>query len=333
VVVTSRAVLIVGATGQLGTAVLRRLVKSERPVRALIRPSSPHGHLEGPGVEIALGDLRDTASLDAACRGVGCVVATANAVIPRGRSSFREVEQEGYRNLIGACRRAGVPRLIFMSVPVLPGEERVPTFRIKRQIEAGIRESGLAHTIFRGSLFMDDWFALMGSSIPLRGAEAHTLQRPFWFSEAFRKMTGRAIEGHGLALVAGTGQVGHAFIALDDVADFLAAAAVSEGAPSETLDIGGPEILSWNDAAALFARVLGRRVRVFRTPAGVYRALAALLAPVSPPASNLMAMSWLTAIAGTPFDTREAARRFGVRPTSAEEFLRRKAALSEGSPA
>ena len=201
--------------------------------------------------------------------------------------------------------------------------------RIKRQIESWIRESGLVHTVFRGSLFMDDWFALMGSSIPLRGAEGHTLRRPFWFSEVFRKMTGRAIEGHGLALVAGTGRVGHAFIAVDDVADFLAAAAVTGDAPSETLDIGGPEILTFNDAAALFARILGRRVRVLRTPAGVYWGLAALLAPFSPAASNLMAMSGLTAVAGTPFDTRDTARRFGVRQTSAEEFLRRQAALPE----
>ncbi len=325
------AVLVVGATGQLGTAVIRRLVKSGRPVRALVRPASAHRHLEGSGVELAFGDLRDAASLDAACRGIETVVATANAVIPRGRSSFREVEQEGYRSLIDACRRAGVRRLVFMSVPVLPQEERVPTFRLKRQIETWIRESGLPHTIFRGSLFMDDWFALMGSSIPLRGAEAHTLRRPFWFSEVFRKGTGHAIEWHGLALVPGTGRARHAFVALDDVADFLVAAVASNSASSETCDIGGPEVLSWNDVAALFARVLGRPVRALRTPADVYRTLAALLDPFSPAASNLMAMSWITAVADTPFDTRETARRFGVRLTSAEEFLRRKAALTEGS--
>ena len=55
----SRAVLIVGATGQLGTAVLRRLAKSDRPVRALARRSSSYGHLEGSGAQIAFGDLRD----------------------------------------------------------------------------------------------------------------------------------------------------------------------------------------------------------------------------------------------------------------------------------
>ena len=111
------------------------------------------------------------------------------------------------------------------------------------------------------------------------------------------------------------------------MADFLAAAAVSPDGASETLEIGGPEVLSWNDAVALFARVLGRPVRALRTPAGVYRALAGILGPLSPAASNLMAMSWLTAVAGTPYDTRDAARRFGVRLTSAEEFLRRKASL------
>lgn len=52
-----------------------------------------------------------------------------------------------------------------------------------------------------------------------------------------------------------------------------------------------------------------------------------MLEPLSPPAGNLMAMSWLAAIHDFACDSRALAERFGVRLTSAEEFLRAKAAL------
>jgi uncharacterized protein YbjT (DUF2867 family) len=321
-------VLVVGATGQLGTAVVRRLAAAGRPVRALVRPASASRRPGGPGVEIALGDLREPPTLDAACRGIGTVVATANAVVPRGPASFRETEERGYANLIGACRRAGVRRFVFMSVPVTPEDEKVETFRLKRQIEVALAGAGFELAVFQGSLFMDDWFALMGSSIPLRGSEAHTLQRPFWFPRVFLGAVGHSIERRGIALVPGDGATGHAFIALDDVADFLAAAAMAPSAAG-TFEIGGPEILTWNEIVALFAKTLGRRIRAIRTPAASYRVLSALLAPFSEAAANLMAMSALVAEHGTPWDSRPVASRFGVSLTSAEDFLRRRAGLPE----
>jgi NADH dehydrogenase len=321
-------ILVVGATGQLGTAVVHRLVKAGAPVRALVRPASPRG-FGGPGIELAFGDLREPESLTAACRGVTTVVATANVVVPRGPYSFEEAEATGYQNLLDACNAEGVRRLVFMSVPVIPREASVTTFRLKRQIEEKIRGSGLAHTIFRGSLFMDDWFALIGSAIPLRGAEAPTLRRPFWFSRGFLGLVGTLIEKRGIALVPGTGKNRHSFVALDDVAEFLAKAALEpDAAPSVIENLGGPQALSYEEVVAIFARVLGRPVRIVRTPATVYRVMADLLEPFSPAAGNLMAMTWALSLSETVFDTEALAKRFGVRLTSAEEFLRAKAALS-----
>ena len=300
-------------------------------MRAFVRRGSAFESLRGDGIELAFGDLRDPESVLAACRGVETVLATANAVVPRGSYGFEETEGNGYRALIDGCRASRVRRLVFMSVPVLPGEEKVPTFRWKRRIERSLAESGLACTVFRGSLFMDDWFALMGSSIPLRGAEAATLRRPFWFSRAFFAGVGTLVEKRGIALVPGDGRTRHAFIALDDVADFLASAAMSDEERGGEYDIGGPEVLSWLDVAAIFARVLERPVRALRVPLAAYRSAAAALAPFSPAAANLMGLTWITARTGTNYDTRETARRFGVSPMTAETFLRRKARLLEAA--
>jgi uncharacterized protein YbjT (DUF2867 family) len=320
-------ILVVGATGQLGTAVVDRLAAAGQGVRALVRPASPR-FFESDSVELAFGDLREPESLVAACQGIASVVATANAVVPRGRASFDEVEGTGYDNLIDACKAQNVRRILFMSVGVTPLDRSVTTFRLKRQIEERIRGSGLAYSFFRGAAFMDDWFALMGSAIPLRGSKAHTLRRPFWFAKAFMAMAGTSIEKRGIALVPGDGKTRHAYVALDDVAAILAAAAAEpEDGQNLIADLGGPEVLTAEEVVAIFSKVLGRPLKTLRTPAKVYRVLADLLEPFSPQAGNLMAMSWAAALAGFDFDGKPLAERFGVRLTSAEEFLRAKAGL------
>ena len=106
-----------------------------------------------------------------------------------------------------------------------------------------------------------------------------------------------------------------------------AAASAADDGANLVANLGGPEVLSWNDVVALYEKVLGRRLRRLHTPAGAYRVFANVLEPFSPPAANLMAMSWLTAICETAWDCKPLAERFGVRLTSAEEFLRTKAAL------
>jgi NADH dehydrogenase len=319
-------VLVVGATGQLGTAVVDRLRAGGTRVRAFVRPASPRA-FSSEGVELAFGDLREPESLVAACQGMATVVATANAVVPIGKQTFDEVEGTGYDNLIDACRAEDVKRIVFMSVVPTPYDKSVTTFRLKRLIEDKIRGSGLAHSIFRGDFFMDDWFALMGSTIPLRDAPAATLRRPFWFSKGFLAMAGSSIDKRGIALVPGDGTTRHTPVALDDVARILAAAASApESGENLVENLGGPETLSWHDIVAVFSRVLGKPLKSLHTPAKVYRVAADILEALSPPAGNLMAMSWVGAMCDTAFDGKPLAARFGVTLTTAEEFLRRKVA-------
>lgn len=320
-------ILIVGSTGQLGTVLVRRLAAQGERVRAFVRPTSKSSRLRIPNVELAVGDLRDAASLDAACKGVDVVIATANTVAPSGPYSFASIEEEGYRNLVRAAKHNGVKQVIFMSAPLTPHDQMVATFRHKRIIEKMIVDSGIAYTIFRGALFMDDWFALIGSSIPLRGAEAHTLDRPFWFSRMFMGGVGHLIEKQGIALIPGSGKTRHSFIAVDDVASFIVKSVGRPDALNAVMDIGGPESPTWDDVAELFGTVLGKRVRTIHTPAVVFKAQSILLGLLSPAAANLMAMNYVVATTDTVMDTEGLALRYGIRLTRPEEFLRQKAAL------
>ena len=235
-------VLVVGATGQLGTAVVDRLAKAGARVRALVRPRL--------AARLRLGRRRARVRRPARAgeprRGVpGHGHASSRRPTPscpRGPAPSTRSRRRATTNLLDACRAEGVRRIVFMSVPRTPrttGASR-PSGSSGRS-RSGSGASGLAYSIFRGSLFMDDWFALMGSSIPLRGAEAaHAAPAVLVLEGLPRAWPARSIERRGIALVPGDGKTRHAFVALDDVAAILAAAAAApeDGEPVE--DLGGP---------------------------------------------------------------------------------------------
>lgn len=328
--------LVIGATGQLGTAVVRKLVRDGRPVRAFVRTASRYQHLEGPGVELAFGDLRDPASIDAACDGVDTVLATASAIAPPpGGGGLKEVDDRGYTSLIEACARHGVSQFIFASVPVTPNDRKVPVFRIKRITERRIEASGVPYTIFRLAMFADVWPAMLGTSLPQRGAEAPFTDRPFWFLRSFRRSTGTMIEDKGTATLPGRGDTPATFITIDDAASLMVAAIGNPAAMYHVLDIGGPEILTFDQVAQTLGRVLDRPVRTRNVPPAVFRVMATLLRPFSLEASAVMAMNWSAARGdiepADPEQSRETAAALGVELTSLEAFLRDRAAIDVAS--
>ena len=325
--------LVVGSTGQLGTAIVRRLIEQGKPVRALVRRTAEYRHLEDAGAELAFGDLRDPATLDTACRGVAVVISTATGISPgKGGGDVKAVDGEGYGNLIEACKRAGVRQFIFSSVPPSPFDDRMPLFRSKRATERRLEASGIAYTIFQLGMFADIWPALLGSSIPQRGAEVRTLDRPFWFLRIFRKATGEMIEKKGKASVPGTPGTRVSFIAIDDVASMMVGAIGRAEAMRKTFQVGGPEVLTWAETIDVFSRVLGKPIKPAYTPAPVFRALQLALAPISLSASSIMGLNWVTASGALPVpdpeESKSVAALFGAKLTPFEQFLREKAALA-----
>ena len=113
--------LVVGATGQLGSEICRQLAAKGTPVRALVRATSDPAKVEALrklGAEIVLGDVRDRASLDAACRGVSTVISTVSAMpfsYRPGENDLNSVDIGGVTNLIAAAKAANVRHLIYTS--------------------------------------------------------------------------------------------------------------------------------------------------------------------------------------------------------------------------
>lgn len=317
--------LVIGATGELGTRVVRKLSERGARVRAFVRPGSFWQHLEPlPGVELALGDLRDRPSVERACQGARVVLATAAVVAPRKGDSIRAVEGEGYGHLIAAAEGAGVERIVMVSVPESDVDERVPTFRYKRLNERRLEASPVPHTIIRAAPFMSSWLALLGSSIPLRGLENASLERPWPFLRRFRAATGRSIEEKGKALVPGPGHHRNAFIDDADVAEAMVRSVGRADAADVTWELGGPEALSWDEVVATYARLLDREVKASYTPAAVFRAMQLALRPVSYAASNIMGLNWWAARHETVWDSDALSESLGLRRTRVTEYLARR---------
>ncbi|HVB35160.1 MAG TPA: hopanoid-associated sugar epimerase [Patescibacteria group bacterium] len=113
----TKTTLVSGATGFVGSHLVRHLVERGAPVRALARASSRRDLLAGLPVEFVTGDLRDRESLDRACRNVGCVfhVAADYRLWAADPSELYQSNVAGTRNLIEAARRAGVERFVYTS--------------------------------------------------------------------------------------------------------------------------------------------------------------------------------------------------------------------------
>jgi uncharacterized protein YbjT (DUF2867 family) len=315
------AILVVGATGQLGFAVVRRLRELDAEVTALVRPSTDPATVAATGTRIVPGDLRDPGSLGSACEGVDTVIATANTIVPRrGERADFDAIARGYEALGRAARAAGVARLLFVSVPREFIGRGALDFDAKGRVEDRLRAEGPPVTVVRSSPFMELWLPWLGSRLPLRGVQQATIKRGFWLAR-LADATGQSLDRFGIALLPGQGTARHAFIAVDDVAAALVATATGRDETAEELRLGGPEVLSWRDVAEVYGRVLRIRIRMIRQPTAPFRVLATAARAISPAASqNLTALDLLATI-DTAYPPDDARRLLGREPTSVEAFL------------
>ena len=144
-------ILLTGATGLVGSALLRRLTAAGEPVRCLVRDPRRLG-AERVRVQIALGDLADPLSFRHALRGVDTVVHLAAAIRDQPRGSIEELNGVATWRMVQAAERAGVERFVFFSALGASTLSRGGFFRAKALAERAVRRVRLRHTIFAPSI-------------------------------------------------------------------------------------------------------------------------------------------------------------------------------------
>jgi uncharacterized protein YbjT (DUF2867 family) len=157
---SNRDILVVGATGTQGGAVVRSLLRRGHRVRALCRDTEKPAAraLAGQGVQVIRGDLEDRASLDAAVKGAYGVFGVQNFWdgLP-GKKLGPEGEERQGRNLLSAAKAAGVAHFVQSSGAGVTIAPHINVNRSKLAIEAYARAIGIPVTIVRGVFFMDNF--------------------------------------------------------------------------------------------------------------------------------------------------------------------------------
>ena len=143
--------LLTGATGLVGSALLPRLTAGGRPVRCLVRDPRRLG-AERVRVQLALGDLSDPPSFRNALRGVDTVVHLAAAIRDQPGGSIEELNAVATWRMVQAARQAGVERFVFFSAQSASAHNRTRFMRAKALAERAVAESGVPHTIFAPSI-------------------------------------------------------------------------------------------------------------------------------------------------------------------------------------
>jgi uncharacterized protein YbjT (DUF2867 family) len=236
-------ILLTGATGTVGSALLRRLTADGRPVRALVRDQRRLGD-QRVRIQIALGDLADPPSFRNALRGVDTVVHLAASIRDQPRGSIEELNALATLRLVRAAERAGVERFVFFSAMNASHHSRTRFFRAKALAEEAVEASPLETTVFRPSIVYapgDPWLTLL---------------------DRLSRLPAMPVSGSGRAV--------YQPIWAEDVADAVMSA-LSNGAGPK-FELAGPDVLSYDDIVRTTLRAAHRRRRLVHVPLPIVRA-------------------------------------------------------------
>jgi uncharacterized protein YbjT (DUF2867 family) len=237
-----KTVLVTGATGRQGGAVIRHMLPKGWKLRALTR--NPDGHeaeaLARRGIEVIGGDLEDPDSIARAAIGVYGIYSVQDFWAVGAK---REVQQG--KNVANAAKKADIRHCVYSSVGGAERNTKIPHWESKWEVENYIRQLGLPATVIRPVSFMETYYIDQVEIGILKGKLADPIG----------------------------GNKSYQTIATDDIGAFVALAFER---PSEfigkALEIAGSELTNV-EAAKVFSRVLGKPVKFQRIPLPVVRLL------------------------------------------------------------
>jgi uncharacterized protein YbjT (DUF2867 family) len=293
-------ILVTGGTGFVGSKIVHALRAGERDVRALVRRPDRARTLQAWGCELVEGDLTDTASVRRAVEGCDTVVHLV-AIIVGSPEDFRRVMEQGTRDLIAAAREGGVKRFVLMSAlgTTEQTKDLVPYYHAKWEMEQALKASGLDYVIFRPSFV----FGRDGGVLPL-------------FI--------RQVRWSPVTPVVGSGEQRIQPIWVGDVAGYFARGVDAREAANRTFELGGPDVVTWNELYKRIQRVLDKRRPTVHLPLGLMRAGATIaeLLPRPPVTRDQLKM---LAAGDNVVLTNAAVETFGLPLLPLDDQLRRAA--------
>lgn len=281
-------VLVTGATGHVGSRLVPELVRSGRRVRALSRSEQE----PADGVEWAVGDVADRASLDAALDGVEAAYYLVHGLADT--DGLEDVEREGANTFAAAAKAAGVGRAVYLG-GLAHGDDLSPHLRTRREVGEILRADGPPTVELQASVIVGDGsasFELIRTLVDSLPA----LVLPDWVETPCQP------------------------IAVDDVVAYLVAALDLELDGPAVFEIGGADRVTYAELIDAYGDAVGKARPTLTLPA-LPVPLPDLLARVAPEQARV----WLKLAEGLRFDSTvrdpAAATAFAVEPRGMREAI------------
>jgi NAD(P)H dehydrogenase (quinone) len=226
----SDTILVTGASGHLGRAIITHLLDSQKvaPARliAATRDTSKVADLAARGVAVRKADFDDADGLEQAFAGVGTVLIVSTDALDGAGTRLRQ-----HKTAVAAAAKAGVKRIAYTSLPN-SDTSKVSFAPDHLGSEGAIKATGLPYLIFRNSWYLENLFM----SLP------QALKSGQWYTSAADGKT--------------------AFVARDDIAAAIAGALANPPATSTTYTLSGDEALTNDQIAALASEITGKPLQV-----------------------------------------------------------------------
>ncbi|WP_217569283.1 SDR family oxidoreductase [Mesorhizobium sp. GbtcB19] len=232
----TETLLVTGASGQLGRAVINHLLDAQKvaPASIIAATRNPENlaDLAARGVAVRVADFNDRASLEKAFGGADrvLIISTGDLDLKTGR------RLKQHETAVTAAKAAGVSHLLYTSMPNPEPGSPVLFANDHFGTEQAIRASGIPYTIFRNGWYQENLFMAL----------PHAISSGKWYTSA------------------GDGRVAHG--ARDDMAAAIAASLASGEKASHIYTLTGPQAYTTNEVAAMVSDVTGKPIEVVQVP-------------------------------------------------------------------
>lgn len=287
---------VTGATGFVGRHLVNRLLTDGHQVTALVhRIVDDNLFVKRP--TFRQGSVENTSDLENAFEGTEVVCHLVGLIAETRTRTFEGTVAQGTANVVQACQKTGVRRIIYLSAVGASAEAPSKYHRSKHRAEQAVVNSGREYIILRPSVIYGP-------------------------GDGFVSLLDRLLKYSPVTLVIGSGRYMLQPIYIDDVVEIMVRSLASIEAANRIIEIGGPEKLEYLEILNIIKAVTGRRRVNFHVPTPFMklttRLLEALVKPAPITRDQLIMMEM-----GNVLDTTEMIQLFPVRPMTMAEGLKK----------
>jgi uncharacterized protein YbjT (DUF2867 family) len=286
-------IAVLGGAGFVGSHIVKQLTADSHTVRVITHRRQPPNRVAG--VEYVEGAITNEESLVAGFTGCQAVVHAVGIIIESGTATHENIVVQGTANVVSACRRAGVPSVIFISALGTGTNSQSRYHKAKFSAEQSIESSGISYVIFRPSV--------------IYGRE-----------DKFINMLVSMIRYLPVVPVVGDGNYLLQPIFVDDLAAMVSQSISQPHAHNRSYTAAGPESFTFRELLTVIKKTIGKRRANIYLPISVLRIVAGIAEKILtlPPITR---DQLLMLDEGNSGDIAETVKTFGVHPRKMADVL------------